>query len=88
MTKKLFFIDALKSLLLSFVIGGLLLSLIIWVYLISGSYFWMITWAIMTVFSVFMMMFYSSVIVPIFNKQTPLESGKLRTEIEKFAKKV
>jgi len=35
-----------------------------------------------------MMMFYSSLIVPLFNKQTPLEKGKLRTEIEKFANKV
>jgi STE24 endopeptidase len=35
-----------------------------------------------------MMMFYSSLIVPIFNKQTPLEEGELRTQIEKFANKV
>jgi STE24 endopeptidase len=39
-------------------------------------------------FSVFMMMFYSTLIVPIFNKQTPLEDGELRNEIEAFAKKV
>ncbi len=88
MTRGLFFMDAVKWFLLSSIIGGILLSLIIWVYMVSGSYFWMITWAIMTFFSVFMMMFYSSIIVPIFNKQTPLEKGKLRTEIEKFAKKV
>jgi STE24 endopeptidase len=35
-----------------------------------------------------MMMFYSSVIVPIFNKQTPLEKGKLRSAIEDFGTKV
>jgi STE24 endopeptidase len=35
-----------------------------------------------------MMMFYSSIIVPLFNKQTPLEKGKLRTAIQNFAKKV
>jgi STE24 endopeptidase len=35
-----------------------------------------------------MMMFYSSLIVPLFNKQTPLEKGKLRDEIENFAHSV
>jgi len=37
---------------------------------------------------VFMMMFYSSIIVPIFNKQTPLEEGELRRAIQEFAIKV
>jgi len=34
-----------------------------------------------------MNMFYSEIIVPLFNKQTPLPEGELRTEIEKFASK-
>ena len=38
-------------------------------------------------FSLFMAMFYSQLIVPLFNKQTPLEEGELRTAIEDFAKK-
>ncbi len=42
----------------------------------------------MTFISVFFMMFYSSVIVPIFNKQTPLEAGELRDAIQKFSDKV
>ncbi len=42
----------------------------------------------MSGFSVFMMMFYSSVIVPIFNKQTPLEEGSLRTKIQEFGDKM
>ncbi len=88
MTKKLFFIDSVKSLLLSVIIWGLLLSLITWIYLETGANFWLYTWWVVTFFSVFMMMFYSSLIVPLFNKQTPLEKGELRTEIEKFANKV
>ena len=88
MTKKLFFMDMIKSLLLTIVLGGLLLSLITWIYLKTGSNFWLYTWWVITFVSVFMMMFYSSLIVPLFNKQTPLEKGKLRTEIEKFANKV
>jgi len=88
MTKKLFFIDIIKSFVLSLIIGWLLLWLIIWIYQISGDNFWLYTWWVVTFFSVFMMMFYSSVIVPIFNKQTPLEEGELRTAIQEFATKV
>ncbi|MDD2907473.1 MAG: M48 family metallopeptidase [Candidatus Gracilibacteria bacterium] len=88
MTKKLFFIDAIKGLVLSFIIGGLLLALVTWIYTITGTYFWIYAWVLITAFSVFMMMFYSSLIVPLFNKQTPLEDGKLRDEIEAFASSV
>jgi len=88
MTKKLFFMDMLKSLLLTIVIWWLLLSLIVWVYQIFGNNFWLIAWWIMTFISIFLMMFYSSLIVPLFNKQTPLDKWELRDAIEKFAKKV
>lgn len=88
MTKKLFFKDAIKWLVLSSIIGWLLLALITWFHLKTGANFWLYTWGLVTFFSIFMMMFYSSLIVPIFNKQTPLEDWKLRNEIEKFAKKV
>jgi len=85
MTKKLFFIDTVKSLLLSVIIGWALLALVTWIYLVTWEYFWLYTWAVVTFFSVFMMMFYSSLIVPLFNKQTPLAKWALRNWIEKFA---
>lgn len=88
MTKKLFFTDIIKGTLLSFVIGWVLLGTIMWIYLQTGAMFWIYTWILVTLFSVFMMMFYSSVIVPLFNKQTPLEEGELRSAIEKFSTKV
>jgi len=87
-TKGLFFIDKLKGWALSILIGGGILALIIWFYEITGDSFWIYTWIFITIFSVFITLFYSSLIVPLFNKQTPLEEGKLRSEIEKFAKKV
>lgn len=88
MSKKTFFLDNLKSFLLTIVIWWLLLSFIVWIYTLSWKYFWLYTWIVITVFSVFMMMFYSTLIVPIFNKQKPLEEWELRDEIEHFAKKV
>lgn len=88
MTKKLFFIDSIKSFILTIIIWWLLLSIITWIYLKTGTNFWIYTWIVITFLSVFMMMFYSSLIVPLFNKQTPLKDGELRTEIEKFATNV
>jgi len=88
MTRKLFFIDIIKWFLLSITIGWLILSLVIWIYQIAGDNFWLYTWGVVTFFSIFMMMFYSSVIVPLFNKQTPLEEWKLKKAINDFANKV
>lgn len=88
MTKKLFFTDLLKSSLIWVIIWWVLLSALIWIYQMTWNYFWIWAWVLMTTFSVFMMMFYSSVIVPIFNKQTPLEKGSLRDKIEDFAEKM
>ena len=80
-----FIMDKLKGLLLAVIIGGGLISLVIWIYLATGQWFWVIAWAVITAFTVFMTMFYSNVIVPLFNKQSPLEEGELRDAIENFA---
>lgn len=87
-TVKLFFTDKLKGWLLGAIIGGGILALIIWFYLSTGKYFWLFAWGFVTIFMIFMTMFYSTLIVPIFNKQTPLEEGELRDSIEKFCAKV
>jgi len=63
------------------------LGLITWFYYKSGSLFWLYAWGLITIFTVFMNYFYSELIVPIFNKQTPLEEGTLRQKIEEFAGK-
>lgn len=84
---KTFVLDKIKSWLLIAIIGGGLLSLIVWVYSSTGEYFWMIAWAVLSIFMIFLTMLYSTVIVPLFNKQVPLEQGVLRSAIEVFAKK-
>ncbi len=86
-TKKTYILDKLKGWLLGVVIGGGLLALITWIYMLTGTWFWIIVLGVVTLFSVFMNMFYSNLIVPLFNKQTPLEEGSLRSKIEDFAKK-
>ena len=85
---KTFFLDKLKGWLMMIVVGGLLLSAIIWFYETTGDDFWLYTWGLVTVFVVFMNLFYARLIVPLFNKQTPLEEGTLRSQIETYANKV
>ena len=87
-TRKIFIIDKIKGLLMTVVLGGGILALIVWFYQFAGNNFWLYAWALVAVFSLFMNMFYAKLIVPLFNKQTPLEEGELKTAIEKYATKV
>ena len=85
---KTFFFDKLKGALLSVILGGGILALIIWIYTLTTTNFWWMAWALIAFVMVFMSMFYSSLIVPLFNKQSPLEKGELNTAISEFAQKV
>ncbi|MDO9154934.1 MAG: M48 family metallopeptidase [Paludibacter sp.] len=87
-TPKIFIFDKLKGFALTVIIGGGLLYLIIWIYSLTPNFFWLLAWSLVTVFGLFMSLFYSELIVPLFNKQTPLPEGELRTAIEEFAGKV
>jgi len=83
-----FILDKIKGLLLGALIGGGLLSLVVWIFMETGQWFWLIAWGVITAFTLFMFMFYSNLIVPLFNKQKPLDEGDLRDAIEGFAVKV
>ncbi|MHB0754964.1 M48 family metallopeptidase [Polaribacter sp. M15] len=87
-TKKTFWLDKIKGWLMSAIIGGGILALIIWFYEVAGANFWVYAWVLVAIFSLFMNMFYAKLIVPLFNKQTPLEEGELKSAIEKYAQKV
>ncbi|MBN2275165.1 MAG: M48 family metallopeptidase [Bacteroidales bacterium] len=86
-TPRTFVLDKIKSWFLGAVIGGGIISLIIWFYQQTTTSFWIYAWIAVSLFTVFMTMFYSTLIVPIFNKQTPLEEGELRNEIQQFSEK-
>ena len=87
-TKATFFLDKLKGLLMTVIVGGLVSSAITWFYYQFPNLFWVYTWILVAVFTLFMNLFYSKLIVPIFNKQTPLEDGSLRKAISAYAKTV
>jgi len=87
-TPKTFILDKLKGYLLGAIIGGGLMALIIYIYQLTTTNFWIYAWLVITGFSVFMVLFYSNLIVPLFNKQTPLPEGELKSAIEAFSTKV
>lgn len=84
-TKRLFWIDQLKGILVAVIIAAILISLVTWIFAEIPEWFWLLAWGVLATFQIFMLMFYSNIIVPLFNKQTPLEEGELRTKIEEFA---
>lgn len=88
MTVKTFITDKLKGYVLSAVIGGGLLSLLIYLVRLIGPDFWIWFALIASAFVLFMNMFYTSLILPLFNKLTPLADGELKSAIESFAGKV
>jgi STE24 endopeptidase len=87
-TPKLFILDKIKGWILSLIVGGGLMFVILWFYYKTTDMFWIYSWVIVSIVMIFFAMFYSNLIVPLFNKQVPLEDGELKSAINNFALKV
>ncbi|MFP4605293.1 MAG: M48 family metallopeptidase [Bacteroidales bacterium] len=87
-TPRTFFMDKIKGYILTAILGGGILLLIVWFYQQTGNKFWLYAWGIVIVFSLLLTMFYTYLILPLFNKLTPLEEGDLKSKIVNFSKKV
>jgi STE24 endopeptidase len=86
-TTRVFITDKLKGLMLTALLGGGLLALITWFYYYTTDWFWIYALGVITGFMIFMNLFYSTLIVPLFNKQTPLEDNELREQIASLSKR-
>lgn len=86
-TPRTYVLDKIKGWLIGALLGGGILALITWIYMLTENWFWLIALGLVTLVSLFLAMFYSNLIVPLFNRQTPLEEGSLRDKIEEFAGK-
>ena len=87
-TIKTFIFDKLKGYLLGAVIGGVMVAALIYLIQKIGPGFWIIFGLIGAGFILFVNMFYTSLILPLFNKLTPLPDGELKVAIESFAAKI
>lgn len=87
-TPKIFLVDKLKGYFLAVLIGFPLGYALLWVVVELGESFWVYALVIVAFFIIVMNLFYTSLIMPLFNKLTPLEDGELKTAIEEYTKKV
>ncbi len=87
-TVKTFVLDKIKGYLLTLIIGGVLLFGAIYIVSLLENDFWVWLWVSLSFILLLVNMFYADLIVPIFNKLTPLEAGSLREKIESYTKKV
>ena len=85
---KTFIFDKLKGYALGGLIGGLLLSALLYLIQQIGPSFWLWFGILASIFILLVNMFYTSLILPLFNKLAPLEEGDLKRAIEEFARKV
>ena len=87
-TVKTFVLDKIKGYLLTIIVGGILLLGATYIVSLLENGFWVWLWLSLSVIMLLVNMFYADLIVPIFNKLTPLETGSLREKIESYTKKV
>ncbi|MBI2967132.1 MAG: M48 family metallopeptidase [Bacteroidetes bacterium] len=82
-----FITDKIKGYFLSALIGVPLLAVFTWFYFYAGQFFWVYIWVVYTLFGLIMMMFYTTLILPLFNKLTTLEDGELKNAIISYCTK-
>ena len=80
--------DQAKSLLLSASLGGAVIALVLSILRAGGSLAWLYAWATASVLLVAMVYAAPALILPLFNKMTPLEEGDLRREIMACAERL
>ena len=87
-TYSTFILDTLKNIFLAIVVGIPLLIGILYFFEYTGALSWIYAWIFVTVISFLISIIGPIWIMPLFNKFTPLESGKLRNSIVEYTKSV
>ena len=86
-TVKTFIADLLKGTLLSVLLGAPLLAMLFWFFEATGQFAWLYAWIGVSLF-IFVIQFLAPVLImPLFNKFTPLDDGELKEKITSYAKK-
>lgn len=83
-----FVVDKIKGYVLTSLIGGLIISILLYLTTSIGENFWIYFWVIIAVLMLSLNMFYTSLILPLFNKLTPLEDGELKDAITAYSQKI
>jgi STE24 endopeptidase len=87
MTLGLFFVDLLKSLLIGAVLFLPLVGVILWLIDALGPSWWIYAWMVTVIFGVFVTFIAPTVIMPLFNKFSPLQDAEIRERVQKLAER-
>ena len=80
-TPKLWLSDMIKGLLVGMVLGLPILWLVLWLMQAGGALWWLYTWMALVIYQLFVMWIAPNVIMPLFNKFTPLEDATLKERV-------
>jgi len=83
-----FVMDKIKNYFLVIVLGSIIVGGILFFFERAGDYAWLYAWGLATFFILIAQPLYTMVIAPMFNTFAPLEDGKLKQSIEKYARRV
>ena len=86
-TQKTWWLDRLKGLVLSFVLGYPLLALFLFLVNWAGSWWWLWAWGALLLFQLLVTLLAPVVILPLFNKFTPLPENSLRERLFRLAER-
>ncbi len=84
-TVKTFLTDLIKMILLTVAIGAPLLALVLWFFEWAGEMAWIYCWVGVVLFSIVLQLLAPVLILPLFNKFTPLEESSLKEKIGRYA---
>ncbi|MEM5382411.1 M48 family metallopeptidase [Paraburkholderia phymatum] len=87
MTKRIFFVDRIKGVLLGAAFGLPLLFVVLWLMKQAGAYWWWWAWVVWVVFQMLVLVLYPSFIAPMFNKFEPLRDEALVHRIDALMKR-
>jgi STE24 endopeptidase len=86
-TLKLYLTDAVKHLIVGAVLGIPFLLVILWLMNAAGSLWWLYAWVALIAYSLFLQMIYPAVVMPLFNKFSPLTDPVLAARVEQLLRR-
>ena len=84
MTWRLYLLDLAKQTALAIVLGVPLVLALLWLMQHMGSLWWLYAWLVLTAFTIVLQLLFPAVILPLFNKFTPVAEGELAERVGKL----
>jgi len=84
---KTYIIDKIKGYFILTILGGIILSALLYFFETFGTLAWLYAWVVISGFLILIQPLFTLIIAPMFNKFTPLEDGELKQRITDYADK-